>query len=182
MDACATDLDAEAERRLLQAARLSADSVAFTRLVSPHVAPIRRYLERFTQDGADADDLTQETLVTAWRRLDDYDGRGRFKAWLFAIAYREFLQHARSRRRFWRALGRLRSEPTAETVSGDAPAASADLERLLDALEPEARALVLMSKGVGLSHAEIAEITGKPLGTVKSVINRATRRLIDEHA
>ncbi|MEL7373895.1 MAG: hypothetical protein AAGJ36_05480, partial [Pseudomonadota bacterium] len=47
MDACATDLDAEAEQRLLQAARLSADSVAFTRLVSPHVAPIRRYLERF---------------------------------------------------------------------------------------------------------------------------------------
>lgn len=182
MDACATDLDPDAERRLLQAARLSADSVAFSRLVTPHVGPIRRYLERFTQDTADADDLTQETLVTAWRRLADFDGRGRFKAWLFAIAYREFLQHARSRRRFWRALGRFRAEPAPDTVSGDAAAASSDLERLLETLEPEARALVLMARGVGLSHSEIAEITGKPLGTVKSVINRATRRLLDEHA
>ena len=182
MDACATELDSATERRLLQAARLSADSVAFSRLVAPHVGPIRRYLERFTQDAADADDLTQETLVTAWRRLDDFDGRGRFKAWLFAIAYREFLQHARSRRRFWRALGRLRAEPAPDTVSGDAPAASSDLERLLDALEPEARGMLLLSRGVGLTHAEIADITGKPLGTVKSVINRATRRLCDEHA
>lgn len=181
MEACATDPDAETERRLLQAARLSADSAAFSRLVAPHVAPIRRYLERFTQDGADADDLAQETLVTAWRRLGDYDGRGRFKAWLFAIAYREFLQHARSRRRLWRALGRLRAEPAADAVSGDAAAASSDLARLLDALAPEARAMLLMSRGAGLTHAEIAEITGKPLGTVKSVINRATRRLCDEH-
>lgn len=181
MEACATDPDAESEWRLVQAARLSADSAAFSRLVTPHVVQIRRYLERFTHDGADADDLTQETLVTAWRRIGDFDGRGRFKAWLFAIAHREFLQHARSRRRFWRALGRLRAEPTPDIVSGDAAAASTDLERLLDALEPDARAMLLMSRGAGLTHTEIAGITGKPIGTVKSVINRATRRLCDEH-
>ena len=177
----ATEPDAETERRLLQLARVGADSAAFSRLVAPHVTPLRRYLGRFTSDAADADDLTQETLLTAWRRLVDFDGRGRFKAWLFAIAHREFLQHARSRRRFWRAIGRMRAEPMAATVSGDAASASSDLERLLDALDPDTRGLLLLSRGVGLTHAEIAEVTGKPLGTVKSTITRATARLLDEH-
>ena len=75
----------------------------------------------------------------------------------------------------------MRAEPMAATVSGDAASASSDLERLLDALDPDTRGLLLLSRGVGLTHAEIAEVTGKPLGTVKSTITRATARLLDEH-
>lgn len=181
MTAAATEPDAETERRLLEAARIGADSAAFSRLVAPYVTPLRRYLGRFTNEAADADDLTQETLLTAWRRLADFDGRGRFKAWLFAIAHREFLQLARSRRRFWRAIGRMRAEPATAAISGDAAAASSDLDRLLDELDPDTRALLLLSRGIGLTHAEIAEATGKPLGTVKSSITRATAKLLDDH-
>ena len=181
MSGDAAEPDAETERRLLQAARIGADSAAFSRLVGPYVTLLRRYLGRFTAESTDADDLTQETLLTAWRRLADFDGRGRFKAWLFAIAHREFLQHARSRRRFWRAVSRMRAEPMPAVASGEAASASSDLERLLDALDDETRALLLLSRGVGLTHAEIAEATGKPLGTVKSIITRATARLLAEH-
>lgn len=175
----AASVDAEAQ--LVALVQQSGDPAAFSRLVRPYVAPIRAYLARLTTPG-DADDLTQETLLTAWRRLSGYDGRGRLKAWLFSIAHREFLQHARARGRLRRALSRVANEPQARSFSGDAPAASSDLARVLGTLDAETRALLLLSKGVGLSHAEIADVVDKPLGTVKSTLSRAIRRLVDEFA
>lgn len=169
------------EYRLIRKIVLGADQRAFTTLMQPYVSRIHGYLRRFVSDASDADDLTQETLLKAWGQLHRYDGRGRFVAWLFAIAHREFLQHARGSRRYWRAMRRFRREPGGNAVSDNAAVAAMDIETVLASMDEETRAMVVLSRGMGLTHGEIAEITDKPLGTVKSTINRATRRLVDHY-
>lgn len=170
------------EYRLIRKIVLGADQRVFTSLMRPYVAPIRGYLGRFVTDVADADDLTQETLLKAWNQLHRFDGRGRFKAWLFAIAHREFLQHARGKRRYWRAMSGLRREPGGMAVSDNAAVAGVDVATVLASMDEDTRAMVLLSRGLGLTHVEIATVTGKPLGTVKSTISRATRMVLDDYA
>ena len=170
------------EYRLIRKIVLGADQRAFTTLMTPYVSRIRGYLRRFVQDPADADDLAQETLVKAWDQLHRYDGRGRFVAWLFAIAHREFLQHARRNRRYWRAMSRFRREPGGNAIGDNAAVAGLDVATVLASMDEDTRAMVILSRGMGLTHVEIAAVTGKPLGTVKSTINRATRTLLDDYA
>ncbi|MEL7541667.1 MAG: RNA polymerase sigma factor [Pseudomonadota bacterium] len=70
------------------------DREAFAELVRRHQATIRGMLRRLTASVPDGDDLSQATFLRAWVSLQTYSG-GTFRAWLCAIAYREFLQAKR---------------------------------------------------------------------------------------
>ncbi len=182
MDVDAGQQGDEEELRLIRRIVLGADQRAFSTLMRPYVARVRGYLGGFVSQPADADDLTQEVLLKAWSQLHRFDGRGRFVAWLFTIAHREFLQHVRGRKRYWRAIAGFRREPGGTAVNDNAAVAGIDVARILAAMDEETRAVVILSRGMGLTHSEIARVTDKPLGTVKSVLARATRSLVDEYA
>ncbi|MEM7612110.1 MAG: RNA polymerase sigma factor [Pseudomonadota bacterium] len=175
-----SDDERRREQALVLRAVQDADGAAFELLVAPYVARIQRYLASLVRQPADADDLTQDVLMQAWRQLHKFDGSGRFRGWIFAIAHRAFLQHARGKRRYWRALTGLRAEPVAQAVADNAAVAELDIHTLLSSLDADSRAVILLSRGMGLTHGEIAQATGKPLGTVKSLVSRATRRLVHE--
>jgi DNA-directed RNA polymerase specialized sigma24 family protein len=68
------------------------DAAAGRHFVREHYPSIYRYLRRLTGNPETAEDLTQETFLQAWRRLETYDDRGALSPWLQRIAYREFLQ------------------------------------------------------------------------------------------
>ena len=72
------------------------DLAAFAALVRAHEGQLRRYLARLA--GEEGDDLAQETLLAAWRRLSQWRGEGSFGAWLRTIATRRFLDRARRRK------------------------------------------------------------------------------------
>ena len=162
---------ADREWRLIQRAAHAADRDAFDVLVRPYIGRIRGYLGSLTYDDGDAEDLAQATLINAWRNLHRFDGSGRFVSWLFAIAHREFLQYLRKRKRYRRALDGLASETGAARVADEAA----------NPLDLASREVVILARAVGLTQAEIAAALDKPLGTVKSLLLRATRRLLDEH-
>ena len=154
------------------------DADAFHELVLRREAGVRDLLRRLSGDAALADDLAQQTFVQAWKALPSLRQSAAFGGWLRRLAVNTWLQHLRR--------GRLQEDPLneahAETLTDDPflaerSAERIDLVRALSRLRPAERLCVVLAYGEGLSHPEIAETTGLPLGTVKSHVLRGGQRL-----
>ena len=151
------------------------DAAAFGALVRRHQSPLRGFLLRLTRgDHALADDLAQETFIAAYRKLAQYDGRGAFAGWLYAIAWSRFRMELRKRRHD--ALGEEDvPDPCASAASGSE--ARLDLETAMAKLAPAERASLTLCFALGLSHEEAAMSLGLPLGTLKSHVARGREKL-----
>jgi RNA polymerase sigma-70 factor (ECF subfamily) len=157
---------------------ISGDHRAFAELVRRRQGMLRELMRRLCGDRAFAEDLAQQAFVQAWRQLGRLRSPGAFGSWLRAIAVNVWLQEAR------RAPARLETpesdlpEPDAEGPgAADLAAARLDLSRALLRLKAPERVCVVLAYAEGLSHGEIAEATGWPLGTVKSNVTRGAERL-----
>jgi RNA polymerase sigma-70 factor (ECF subfamily) len=147
---------------------------AFAALVERHQQWLRNLLRRLSQDSALADDLAQEVLLQAWDALPNLHAWQALPAWLKTIAVHTWLNHVRRRDpRFSLARDAALPEETVENTSGVA----IDLNRALAQLGEAVRLCVVLTYHEGLSHSAIAEITGMPLGTVKSHISRGSAQL-----
>lgn len=126
---------------------------------------------------ADAEDLTQEALIRAYRALRDYEpDRIRtleLRAWMWTIALNLGRNHARDRAR--------RPTPVElddrHGTDDPEPADAAAWDRRLAELSVVQRRAVVLRHVVGLSPAEIAVATGRPEGTVKADVSRGLTRL-----
>ncbi len=147
------------------------DDRAFAELVRRRQSTVRGMLRRMCGDASLADDLAQETFVQAWRTLAQLRNAGAFGGWLKQVAVRVWLQHAR------RAKLPIEALDDADDVAAPEFAERLDLERALERLNPSQRLCVVLSYGEGLSHGEIADTTGWPLGTVKSHVARGGAKL-----
>ncbi len=160
------------------------DQAAFGELVRRHQGRIRGYLVRVSGSPALADDLAQETFIRAWDRLGSYRGSGQFGGWLMKIAHNEFLQSLRRSARDRRLSDALEHEAAApelpSTLGGRQDAGVTDLPRFLSVLSEEERSVLILSYAYGYSPGEIVEVTGLPLGTVKSHIHRGRARVREQ--
>ena len=152
----------------------AADARAFEQLVLRHQSVVRGFLRHLT---AYADDVAQETFLKAYRRLAHFRGDSKFSTWLIAIAYNEMRQMQRRRMQQHRIVSALRLEE--QDSDAEAPVEVHDLPKLLAWLEEEERAAMLLSYAYGYSHSEISLVTGLPIGTVKSKLNRAKARILE---
>src|SRR5919109_5223142 len=84
--------------RLLEQAR-AGDEAAFRALVEPHRRPLQLHCYRMLGSVHDAEDLVQETLLSAWRGLDGFQGDAKLRTWLYRIATNACLNALRSRSR-----------------------------------------------------------------------------------
>ncbi len=163
------------EKRLIAAARRG-ESRAFATLVDANQSAVRGFLRRFTGDGLDGDDIAQEAFVTAWARLERFEGTSSFRAWVTGIGYRIARDARRARTR-----SRMRDRAWLETQDCDRQAPIEDrmaLANAMAALPEDQRAALALCLGEGFSHGEAAEILNMPLGTVKSHVTRGRARLI----
>ena len=133
-------------------------------------------LRRMTGDSADAEDLTQETLIRAYRALSSYEPARiedlKLRGWMWTIALNLGRNHLRDRAR--------RPVPLAEldgSVVEDPPAAGGDWDRRLQRLSRDQRRAVVLRHVADLDYEEIAAATGRPLGTVKNDVHRGLERL-----
>jgi RNA polymerase sigma-70 factor (ECF subfamily) len=162
-------------RRVAQAR--AGETAAFAALVDANQQAVRGFLRRLTGNWADADDLAQEAFLTAWRRLDRFDGRASFRVWVCGIGYRLARDARRAGRRrmardaAWNATQDEASQP------GSASEARLDVRAALAQLPMEQRAAVALCLGDAMSHTEAAEALNLPLGTVKSHVTRGRARL-----
>jgi len=168
---------ATAEAALIQAAKARAPD-AFSRLVATHQQGVRAFLRRLCGDHAQADDLAQETFLTAWMQIGRFDPKSSFRAWLCGIAYRK---HMTARRSWLRGLKRDGdwAEGRGESVAEDRSRERVLLHAAMGALPPDQRAAVALCLAADFSHTEAAEALGLPLGTIKSHVARGRAKLLD---
>ncbi len=159
------------------------DQQAFTELVERYQSKVRNYLRQLTRDPSLADDLAQDTFIRAWDKMDSISSGGRFSAWLMKIAHNMFLQSYRKAKRYGRMMENLEHDTTVMTsaenssISGED---SLDMPKYLAILSDEERSVMLLYFVNDLTHSEISEVSGLPLGTVKSHIHRGKFK-IREH-
>lgn len=137
------------------------------------------YALRLTNDSATAEDVTQNTLVTAWRTARTFRGEGRLIAWLLGIVHHTAMKTLRGDAHYLDDLAE-------ETVSGDQPSpeeqAQVKDERRwvrqgMQSLSPEHRAVLELVFYQELSINETAQVLNVPPGTVKSRLSYARHHL-----
>lgn len=157
------------------------DKAAFSQLFAYYGPRVKSYLLRLGADDGQAEELAQEVMVTVWRKAHLFDRRqASVSTWLFRIA----------RNRRIDAIRRTRKPQLDPNDPLLLPAAAADAteaieqqdrERVIrDAMQDlpeEQKALLRQAFYDGLSHREIAEQSGTPLGTVKSRMRLAFQKL-----
>lgn len=154
------------------------DRVALTQFIQATQRDVWRMVA-YLADPASADDLTQETFLRAIGALPRFAGRSSARTWLLSIARRvvvDQIRHNSSRPR------------TTHVVDLDAAVGAArrgsrienmvEVRLLIDGLEPQRREALVFTQILGLSYAEAAEISGCPIGTVRSRVARARDDLL----
>jgi RNA polymerase sigma-70 factor (ECF subfamily) len=149
------------------------DRAALTQFIQATQRDVWRMLAYLT-DPASADDLTQETFVRAISALPRFAGRSTARTWLLSIARRvvvDQIRHNSSRPRTTHvadldeALGSGRRGSRIENT--------VEIRLLIDGLDDKRREALVLTQILGLSYAEAAEISGCPVGTVRSRVARA---------
>ncbi|MFF5846487.1 RNA polymerase sigma factor [Streptomyces massasporeus] len=175
-----TDLaggDAELIRASLQ------EPERFAALFDRHAPAIHQYVARRLGRDA-ADDVTAETFLTAFRIRARFDpARAGVRPWLYGIAAKHIGRHRRQEVQALKLLARTGHDPVADswTDSADdrvaAEAAARPLAGALARLSAGDRHVLLLFAWADFSYQEIAEALGIPVGTVRSRLNRARRKL-----
>ncbi|HTQ89863.1 MAG TPA: RNA polymerase sigma factor [Streptosporangiaceae bacterium] len=156
---------------------------AFARLYDRHAAPIHRYAGRRLGDQI-ADDVVAETFLAAFRRRKRYDLRRRdARPWLYGIAANVIGKYRRAEVRMLRAFARTGADPVTDDYSDridgrvSAAAVQRDLAAALAGLTAGDRDVLLLIAWADLSYEETAAALRIPVGTVRSRLNRARRKV-----
>jgi RNA polymerase sigma-70 factor (ECF subfamily) len=173
------------EHDLIRRAR-AGDEDAFEELVVAHAGRVYGALRRFGLDAGEADEVSQEVFLRAWRGLARFEERAQFSTWLYRIAFNE-AQRRLSRRESSRVEPDAdREDPVVLVAESEelGPEAQAleheferSLEQALEQLPDEWRAAVVLRDIEGLSTQEAAEIVGVRQAAFKSRLHRGRMQL-----
>jgi RNA polymerase sigma-70 factor (TIGR02960 family) len=178
------------------------DDVAFRALTDPYRRELQLHCYRILGSVQDAEDMLQETLLAAWRGLDDFEGRASLRAWLYRIATNRCLNALRAKRRHDPTPMPQPPEPTRlaepywlepypdelmESIPDRAPGPEARYELKesvqiaflagLQQLPPLQRAVVVLREVVGFRTAEVADVLDTTEASVKGALQRARATL-----
>ncbi len=145
----------------------------------PHLRPkLHRYCARMIGSVLDGEDVVQEALFQAYRKLETFDGTRPLAPWLFRIAHNHCIDFLR--RRGVRAQAEAAAAMEADAVAHPElplPAIGQAVEHLVLTLPPKERACVLLKDVFDYSLDEIAELVGSTVGGVKAALNRGRSKL-----
>ena len=168
---------------------LQGDVNAFEKLVTEYEKGVYAIALRMTGNPEDASDMTPEAFIKAYNSLQSFRGDSKFSVWLYRIASNVCLDFLRSRSRKPTVSLSVEDDEGEETqldVADESQSPELLLERSLtrdavqrglQALPPDYRQILLLREIQGLSYEEIADVLRIEVGTVKSRIFRARKRL-----
>ena len=178
------DIDNEIVEYLVRRAK-EGDREAFSKIVRMMMKDIVALTYRMTQDRESAFDLAQDTFISAWEKLHDFRGDSTIQSWLYRIAANKALNYLKQCSR--RSETSLESAPTPAVASEagfDSPEQSLKVKELQSAvlefmteLPRQQRLVFDLHFYKHLTFEEIARITGKALGTVKTHYREAIIKL-----
>jgi RNA polymerase sigma-70 factor (ECF subfamily) len=173
--------DEGVEDRALVEATLSGDRRAFDVLVERETRAVYRACLRILGRPHDAEDVTQESFVAAYRAIGTYRGDGSLRGWLLRIATRQSFRRLAQRQPTGDLdalpepfLADSRADPTRVALASEL---RAELRGAVGALPEPYREVVALRFFADMSLAEVAETTGRPINTVKTHLRRGLERL-----
>lgn len=185
----------EAEVDWMLVRRIQAgESELFDELVRKYRERIWSVVYNMTSNREDAADLTQDAFIKAFRSINRFQGQSAFFTWLYRIAINGTLNHLQKNRlrRFF-SLEKIRGEEPANSLLDQLadPGPASDRQSCLNELQQKLneamqklsikhRTVITLFEIDGLSHEEIAEITGTSAGTVRSRLHYAKQLLQNE--
>jgi RNA polymerase sigma-70 factor (ECF subfamily) len=180
------------EAELVEGLR-AGDSTAYRRFVDSNSANVYNLALKLLGDEQEAEDVLQETFLSAFRAIDHFEGRSKLSTWLYRITYNASLMHLRKRDRMTtfsldQPLGD--EEPAGESsdrhlvdwsaVPDDqllTAEARQEMEQAIAGLPESLRATFILRDIQGLSGAETAEVLGVTVQAVKNRLHRARLKL-----
>jgi RNA polymerase sigma-70 factor (ECF subfamily) len=131
-----------------------------------------------SHNGADADDLVQETLIKAWSNRDKFEPGTNLRAWLFTILRNTYYTAVSRRRREQPDPDGKHAAALSAPPTQDWTMTMQSLQAALQKLPIEHREALILVGAAGLSYEEAASICNCAVGTIKSRVNRARARLV----
>jgi RNA polymerase sigma-70 factor (ECF subfamily) len=159
---------------------LAGNKDAFAALVDRHVNAVQAFAYRYMHDTEDADDVTQEAFVRAWKNIKKFDTSRNFKTWLFTIARNAALDLIKKKKPLaFSKIGNGEGDldgflaPYMDStelpdVTFERQAVATDMKEALASLPPAYRTVLAMRYNDNLKFREIAEALDEPIDTVKS--------------
>ena len=149
------------------------DNEAFAEIVRRCQKRVRNFMRRLCHHSDLAEDLSQQVFLKVWRSLRQLQTPVAFHGWLNRIMVSTWLEEVRR--------NKLNIAELDESVDleapRNAPGERVDLDTALAQLPPAMRLCVVLAYNDGMSHPEIADATGLPLGTVKANVSRGAAKL-----
>jgi RNA polymerase sigma-70 factor, ECF subfamily len=154
------------------------DESAFRELLGLHGPRLLLFTRKMMQTSPDqVEDIAQEIWLAIYRGLPGLRDVGKFRPWAFRIARDRIYREYRRRKISMEPLEEDHAEAMAEDGEAEASVDVEELHRVLNALSPEHREVLVLCFFEDMSYEEIADVTGSALGTVRSRIHYAKRAL-----
>ncbi len=151
------------------------DRRAFSRLMEPYRRELIAYCYRLSGSLSEAEDLTQEAFVRAFRALDGFEERATPRAWLYRIAHNLCVNHVQRRPAPWEPLDERHVAPAAPTQGRED--VRLGFVALMQSLPPRQRAALVLRDVLGWSAEETARILETTVPAVKNALGRARQTL-----
>ena len=171
------------ERQLLKDFRQGRRN-GYEQAVCRYYKDVYRFLVYLTGDIKHAEDLTQETFASAWKKVNSYEGRSSFKTWLYRIAYNKFVDLKRKEQRYNRLIEKMAQndfcregfDPLSRIQAKER---SGVLYEAIHKLETAERAVIVLHYIQGMSFRKMVMVLDEPVGTIKWRTSKALKKLRD---
>jgi len=152
------------------------DSAAWLELIESYSGHMLSYFIANVRSRSVAEDLLSDFYTKLYKSINGYKG-GSFEAWLYKIAYSVFYDYLRKTIRERKNAQQYHEEMAHMQQAGEPEEDLPDLGSALADLDEESRSLIMLRYYSDMSFKEIAEATGKPIGTVLTKVHRALKKL-----
>lgn len=147
------------------------DQKAYEQLYQANVGKVYALCLRLCGQKELAEDMTQESFIKAWQKIDSFRGESAFSSWLYRLSSNVAIGYLRQQNK-WKMTcfdEQLDTVLGTDAIHQERP----DIEVLLKKLPDQARVVVILHEYLGYQHNEIAALTGMAVGSSKSQLHRA---------
>lgn len=171
--------DLSDEQLAAEAAREGSDGPAFVAIVDRFQDRVWRVCYRLMGNAEDASDATQEVFVRLFLQRMQFEGRSKYTTWMHGIAIRTCLmmRRGRGRRKKHEEVAQRQGTERHERSHRDSTATMLDVAQMLDTLEEEDRAMLILKYAEGYNYDELSEMFALSVSGCKMRLSRARDRL-----
>ena len=174
--------DLSDEHLAAEAAREGSDGPAFVAIVDRFQDRVWRVCYRLMGNKEDASDATQEVFVRLFLQRAQFEGRSKYTTWMHGIAIRTCLmmRRGRGRRKKHEEVAQRRGTTRHERAHRDTPETAIDVAQMLETLDEEDRAMLILKYAEGYNYEELSEMFGLSVSGCKMRLSRARDRLKEQ--